>query len=171
MATKSFHRVLLIYTVLSLWLSSFSMTAASEETSQQHDMGGWEPGSEYNRLYVPEDREKFKGTVLDIKEVVPMPGMSPGVAIIVQSKDGDVVTVHLGPRWFIDPEKMGIRKGDEVKVYGVWAEIDNRDVFIASKVKKGDNFEFKVRRTKDGMPYWAMSPEELEKERAVKTDD
>jgi hypothetical protein len=33
-------------------------------------------------------------------------------------------------------------------------------------VKQGDNFEFKVRFTKDGKPFWSLSPEELAKERA-----
>ena len=39
-------------------------------------------------------------------------------------------------------------------------------MFIASKVKKGEYFEFKVRLTKDGKPFWTLSPEELKKERA-----
>jgi hypothetical protein len=37
---------------------------------------------------------------------------------------------------------------------------------MASKIKKGEDFEFKVRLTKDGSPFWTMSPEELERERA-----
>ena len=37
---------------------------------------------------------------------------------------------------------------------------------MASKVKKGDYFEFKVRLTNDGTPFWTMSPEDLKRERA-----
>jgi len=36
---------------------------------------------------------------------------------------------------------------------------------MASKVKKGDFFEFKVRVTSDGTPFWTMSPEDQEKHR------
>jgi hypothetical protein len=39
---------------------------------------------------------------------------------------------------------------------------------MASKVKKGDHYEFKVRLTKDGTPFWTMSPEELARERKAK---
>ncbi|SFN03418.1 hypothetical protein [Thermodesulforhabdus norvegica] len=158
-------RVLLLLVFIGL-LGLYTGTAFSGKSRSPEEMGGWEPGSEYNKLYVPEDREKFKGTVLEVKEVVPMPGMSPGVALVVRDRDGEEVTVHVGPRWFIDPATMGIHRGDQVKVYGVWAEVDGQDVFIASKIKKGEHFELKVRRTRDGMPYWAMSPEELEKERS-----
>ena len=55
-----------------------------------------------------------------------------------------------------------------MKVKGVWAEVQGKDVFMASKVKKGDYFELKVRLTKDGTPFWTMSPEELARERPSK---
>jgi hypothetical protein len=66
----------------------------------------------------------------------------------------------------VKPDSIGLKKGDRVKVKGSWAQIGGKDVFIASKVKKSENVELKVRRTKDGMPFWAMSSEELEKEKA-----
>ncbi len=96
--------------------------------------------------------------------------MSPGVALdIRESKDpkAEVIEVHLCPTWFADPKSIGLKKGDRVKVKGVWAEIGDKDVFIASKVKKGDYFELKVRLTKDGKPFWTMSAEELARERAA----
>jgi len=55
-------------------------------------------------------------------------------------------------------------KGAQVKVRGVWAEIDNENVFLAYKVKS-DNYALKLRRTRDGIPHWTMSPEELARER------
>ena len=131
---------------------------------EKTEMGGWEQGSAYNKLYVASERDRIKGVVVDIKEIVPLPGMSPGVAMVVRDRDDDVITVHVGPRWFIDPENMGIRKDDAVTVKGVWAEINEEDVFIASKIKKGEYAEYKVRLTKDGTPFWTMSPEERAKE-------
>ncbi|SMC20613.1 hypothetical protein SAMN02746041_00968 [Desulfacinum hydrothermale DSM 13146] len=154
-------RVLWIFLALSLW-----MGAAPTWAQTPLDMGGWEKGGAYDRLYDPQERDKFKATVLAIKEVVPLEGMSPGVALVVQDRDGEEILVHLGPRWFIDPNTMGIRVGDKVKVYGAWAELDDKDVFIASKVKKSDHFQFKVRLTRDGTPFWTLSPEEVAKERA-----
>ena len=45
-----------------------------------------------------------------------------------------------------------VKQGDRVKIKGVWAEIDGKDVFMASKVKKGDYFQFKVRLTAEVAP-------------------
>jgi len=39
---------------------------------------------------------------------------------------------------------------------------------MASKVKRGNDFEFKVRLTKDGTPFWTMTPEQLARERTRK---
>jgi hypothetical protein len=154
--------------ISSLMLTLFWALVVSDLCygAEKSDMGGWEWGGPYNRLYVASERDKFKGTVLEIKDVTPLPGMSPGVALLVRGSDGDTVEVHLGPRWFIDPKKMGIKRGDKVTLKGCWAEVGNKEVFLASKVQKGANFEFKVRRSRDGMPYWTMSPEELAKEKA-----
>jgi hypothetical protein len=133
---------------------------------EKRDMGGWGKNSPCNQLYKPTEMDSFKGVIVKITEVVPLPGMSPGVALLVRDRGNEIVTVHLGPKWFVG--KVGIKKGDRVKVKGVWAEINGKDVFMASKVTKGDYFEFKVRLTKDGTPFWAMSKEALAKERAGK---
>jgi len=49
-----------------------------------------------------------------------------------------------------------------IKIKGVWAEINGKDVFMASKVKQDPDFEIiKVRLTKDGTPFWTMNSEQL----------
>jgi hypothetical protein len=131
------------------------------------DMGGWGIDDPYNQLYNPKELEKFRANVVKIKEVTPMPGMSPGVALVV-SEGGERTLVHLCPTWFADKNSIGIKKWDRVKIRGAWAEINGEDIFMASKIKKGDYFEFKVRLTKDGTPFWTMTPEELARERASK---
>ena len=130
------------------------------------DMGGWELDSPYNRLYRLTERDQFKGIVKGFGIVTPFEGMSPGVALTVLDRENELITVHLGPRWFIDPGQTGIKKGDNVKVKGVWAEIDGEDIFMASKIKKGEFFEFKIRLTRDGTPFWTMTKEEITRERS-----
>ena len=39
--------------------------------------------------------------------------------------------------------------------------MNNKKFFIASKVKKGEFVQVKLRRTIDGVPFWAMSVNEL----------
>ena len=130
---------------------------------------GWEKGSEYNKFYNLDEWDSFKGSVVGFKKITPLPGMAPGIALLVRDRDSDeVVVVHLGPAAFVNPNAIGFRKGEKVKVKGVWTEIKGEEVFMASKVKKGDYFEYKVRLTKDGTPFWTMSPEELAREREGK---
>lgn len=149
--------------ILGTGISSPGVVYAEEK----RDMGGWERDSPYNQLYNADEMDSFKGIVVGFKEVIPLPGMSPGVALLVRERGGnDVITVHLGPKWFI--KQVGARKGEKVKVKGVWAEIQGKDVFMACKVKRGNYFECKMRLTKDGTPFWTMNPEELARERPSK---
>jgi hypothetical protein len=64
------------------------------------------------------------------------------------------------------PGSIGLKRGDRVKIRGVWTKINGKDVFLASKIKKGGYFVLKVRFTKDGKPFWALSNKELIQEKS-----
>lgn len=132
--------------------------------AEQKDMGGWEIDGAYNKLYKASELDRLKGEVIKVIEVVPMEGMAPGIGMIFKDRDGDKITVHVGPKWFLG-DNIAVKRGEQVKIRGCWAEINGEDVFLASKIKKGDYFELKVRLTKDGTPFWTMTPERLAKER------
>ena len=155
------NRIVIVVASCFLLLTGVTSYAAPK------DMGGWEEDGAYNQLYQASELDKLKGDVQKIIEVVPMKGMAPGVGLIMKDGDGDKVVVHIGPKWFLG-DAIGVKRGDKIKVRGAWAEIDGKDVFMASKIKKGDFFELKVRLTKNGKPFWAMDPEELARERASK---
>jgi hypothetical protein len=164
---KAYRKSPAIGLVLVLGMYIFGLSAGFAE--EKGAIVGWEKDSAYNKLYNLDEWDSFKGNVVGFKQITPLKGMSPGVALLVQDGDSDeVVSVHLGPSPFVNPNSISFRKGDKVKVRGVWAEIDGKEVFMASKVKKGDYYEYKVRTTKDGTPFWTMSPEELARERAGK---
>jgi len=132
-----------------------------------NDYKGWEENSEYNSYYNYKERDSLKGTLEKFEKVTPMPGMDPGTAFYLD-EGGDKIIVHLCPWDYADPKETGIRKGVKTKVKGSWAEINGQDVFMGAKVKQGEDFEFKVRLTKDGKPFWTMGPEELAKELSSK---
>ena len=159
---------LLVALIFPIWFVFINFGIGPAE--QKQDMGGWEKGSKYDKLFDPAEVDSFKGWVIQLKTIVPLPGMSPGVALMVsETRDlkSEPILVHLCPTWFADSKSIGLKKGDRVKVKGVWAEISDQDVFIASKIKKGNYFEFKARLSKDGTPFWTMSPEELATERTA----
>ncbi len=134
---------------------------------EQKDMGGWELGSTYNQFYNPSEMDRIRCTVTKVTTVVPLKGMKPAVALVVEESKGDKTLVHICPEWYLGRKDIGLKKGDRLKIKGVWAEINDEFIFMASKIKKGDYFVLKVRLTSDGKPFWTMGPEELAKETAA----
>lgn len=153
----------LVFTLLLAALLPIAATAGDKKA-----MGGWEEGSPYNAYYDAAEMDSFKGRVVKVTTGSPMKGMSPGVILEIAESEDEKSIVHLCPVWFAAPDDIAVRKGDRVKVKGVWAEIDGQDIFMASKVKKGDYYEFKARLTKNGKPFWTMTPEEITREQASK---
>ena len=139
----------------------FAAASAAEKVGYD----GWEKNSTYDENYNYKERDSLKGEVVQFKEVTPLPGMAPGTAFILEEGE-EKILVHLCPLAFSTPDETGIRKGIKTKVSGSWAVIDGQDIFMAAKIKQGENFVFKVRLTKDGTPFWSLSPEELAKELA-----
>lgn len=132
-----------------------------------NDYQGWEIGSEYNKLYNPKERDSIKGTIVKFVKVTPMAGMAPGTGFILDEGGGDTVLIHVCPESFASARETGLKRGDWLKVKGVWIDIEDETVFIAAKIKKDNDYSFKVRLTGDGTPFWTMSEEQLAKERAA----
>ena len=157
MRIKSKRFFFLTMLVLTFGIFGFSYTQAEEK----QDMQGWEIDSPYNKLYDVREFEKIRAWVIRVKEVVPMPGMSPATALDVR-EGSDVFEVHLCPTWYRKPSEIRLKKNARIKLKGVWAEINGKDIFMASKVKKDPDIDIiKVRLTKDGTPFWTMTSEQL----------
>lgn len=162
MKTRSFR----IMYLLLIAVASIIITAAGGSAEEKKDMQGWGIDDPYNQHYDLREFEKIRVWVIRVTEVVPMPGMSPGTAVIVQERVGsEEFEVQLCPTWYRKPSEIMLKKNDRVKIKGVWAEINGKDVFMASKIKKDPDLDvIKVRLTKDGTPFWTMTPEQLAKE-------
>jgi len=145
----------------ALILLSFAVGVSNAAAGEKPDMQGWGIDDPYNKLYDVREYEKIRASVIRVKEVVPMPGMSPATALDVREGD-DVFEVQLCPTWYRKPEEIRLKKNERIKLKGVWAEINGKDVFIASKIKKDPDIDIiKVRLTKDGTPFWTMTSEQL----------
>ena len=143
--------------VILIFAAHFMM--ANAEDVDPKLMKGWEAGSEYNRLYDVREFEKIRCWFIRAKEVVPMPGMSPATVIEVL-EGADLIEVHLCPTWYRKPSEIMLKKNERIKIKGVWAEINGKDIIMAAKIKKDPDFEIiKVRLTSDGTPFWTMTPE------------
>ncbi|MDX2441500.1 MAG: hypothetical protein QNK40_13250 [Desulfobacterales bacterium] len=136
----------------------------SIQAGDSKDMGGWGMNDPYNKLYNAADVERIKVVVTEVKEVIPIPGMSPGVALVVkEGGEGEEILVHLCPVWYKKASQIGIRKGDKIDLRGYFAEINGEEVIMAAKIKRKGK-SFKVRLSSDGTPFWTLSPAALQKE-------
>jgi len=148
---------------MALALILASAVAAANPPAQ---MGGWEKEGAYNRLYKATELDRIKVVVERLEEIVPVAGMAPATALVVKEEDSpSPIIVHICPAWYMKASDTGIKKGDELKIRGAWAEIGGKDVFMASKIKRGEHFNLKVRLTKDGTPFWTMTPEQQAQEK------
>ena len=155
---SSIRRMIQLTFLFSLFLIIGIGPAQAEE---KQDMQGWGIDDPYNKHYDVREFEKIRAWVVRVKEVVPMPGMSP--ATVLEVREGAYIhEVHLCPTWYRKPSEIRLKKNERIKIKGVWAEINGKDIFMASKVKKDPNTDIiKVRLTKDGTPFWTMTPQQL----------
>lgn len=130
------------------------------------DMTGWEADSEYNKLYNYKERDTIRGHIVKFVKVKPLKGMAPGTAFTLDEGGGDTVLVHVCPEAYATVRETGLKPGEWLKVKGAWAEIGDESIFMAAKIRRQSGSAYKVRLTKDGTPFWTMSPERLAKELA-----
>jgi hypothetical protein len=155
------NRFQVIFYMTALILLSLVVAVSYVQAEEKPDMKGWGIDDPYNKLYDVREFEKVRCYVVRVKEVVPMPGMSPATALVVREGAYEY-EVHLCPTWYRKPSEIRLKKNERIKLKGVWAEINGKDIFMASKIKKDPNTEIiKVRLTKDGTPFWTMTPERL----------
>ena len=153
-----------------LALALLALAACGSGSDSQKGPGGtvgWEQGGEFDKKYSIAEFDKIKGVYAKTEEITPLPGMAGGLAVVVKDRaDGQPITVVLGPKSYVKEglDKLALRDGERLNAYGAWARIGERDVLIATKLKKTEKEFLKVRRTKDGKPFWAMTPEEMAKE-------
>ncbi len=150
-----------IVNMTALILLSFAVGVSYVPAEEKPDMQGWGIDDPYNKLYDVREYEKIRAWVIRVKEVVPMPGMSPATALDVREGAYEF-EVHICPTWYRKPSEILLKKDARIKLKGVWAEINGKDVFMASKIKKDPDIDIiKVRLTKDGTPFWTMTPERI----------
>jgi len=114
---------------------------------------GWGADTPYGRLYDPAKEETISGQVVSIETSAPMPGMTPGMQMLVQTDDGQSTRVQVGPAWYLERQDLGIPANTHVQVTGARAEINGQPVLMAREVQ----FDGQVVTLRDaqGMPMWS----------------
>jgi hypothetical protein len=114
--------------------------------------GGWGPGTSYGRTFDPATVETIRGEVLSVDLITPRKGMSSGVHLVVKT-DGEDLSVHLGPEWYISRQDTTIERGDSVEVKGSRIAFKGEPAIVAAELRKGD--ATLVLRDARGIPVWS----------------
>jgi sporulation protein YlmC with PRC-barrel domain len=115
--------------------------------------GGWGVDTPYGRLYDPAKEQIISGQVVSIETSAPMPGMAPGMQMLVQTDDGKNTRVQVGPTWYLERQDLDVKENTRVQVTGARAEIEGQPVLMAREVQ----FDGQVLTLRDaqGMPMWS----------------
>jgi hypothetical protein len=115
--------------------------------------GGWGPDTPYGRLYDPAQEQTLSGQVVSIETSAPLPGMAPGMQMLVQTDDGKTTRVQVGPAWYLERQALDIKEHTRVQVAGARAEIEGQPVLLAREVQ----FDGQVLTLRDaqGLPMWS----------------
>jgi len=94
-----------------------------------------------------------------VKKVENMPGVKDAQQMRFVTDQGNNYIVYMGPKWFMNNQKLKFMAGDKVEVRGkkVGGSI------IATEISKGE-WTMKLRNEEDGMPAWECCfPREVQK--------
>jgi hypothetical protein len=78
-----------------------------------------------------------------------MAGVKDGLQMKFKTDQGNAYTVFMGPKWFIENQKIKFKAGDSVMVRGK----KFGSSIIATQISKGD-WTMKLRNEEDGQPAW-----------------
>lgn len=85
-----------------------------------------------------------------------------GLRLRLQTEGGKVVTVHTGPRSYLERQDIRFHRGDQVTVTGSPAKAGRRHVLVAAQITRGD--KTLALRTTEGRPFWNLDELKSSKE-------
>ena len=142
---------IVVVVAISMLFVQVSFAQKSQAAGSTVAIGAWSlglPGS------VTTDAG-FTGTeaiVVESGKVVKMEkmaGVKDGLQMKFKNEQGNVYTVYMGPKWFIENQKIKFMPGDSVVVRG--KKLGSS--IIATQISKGD-WTMKLRNEEDGQPAW-----------------
>lgn len=110
------------------------------------------PGMAQARMFDPKAMETFTGEIVSVDKSVPSRHMSYGVHAMVKTNAG-TVSVHLGPDWYMEQQRVKLAPKDKVEVTGSRITFDGKPAIVATQVVKGR--DVLTLRDANGVPAWA----------------
>jgi hypothetical protein len=115
---------------------------------------GWVRVEDYDELFNPQTVQTLKGEVLSVDTFSPGKGhrvLTTQVTMRLKT-DKETIEVYLGPKPYIDKQKVKLALNDRVMVKGSRVSYEGKPLIIATGVRKGRQF-IKL-RDRQGKPRW-----------------
>ena len=114
--------------------------------------GGWGLGLPYNRSFDARRIHTVEGNLYRFEQLVPQDGMSDGLSLVLKNAT-EIISVHLGPKWYMERQEFPLYKGEYIEVAGSRTTFDGEEVIIATEVRTKDKV-LKLRE-QNGVPLWS----------------
>ena len=146
---KTTSLLVMLVAVIFMFSLVFTLTPSAQQTVTQKKDPGMTPGN----LYDPKTVETIRGVVVSLEEFTMARGMPPGVQVMMKAESGEVISVFLGPQWYIEDQDFEIQPKDRISVKGSRAVFEGEPALVAAVVFKGDRI-LKL-RNEQGIPVWS----------------
>ena len=104
-------------------------------------------------MYNVNTGETITGEVIKVDKLSQGKGMAHGIHLLVKTNK-ETISVHLGPGWFMDKQKIKINPKDKVTFTGSRITFRGSPAIIASEITKGN--KTLTLRDKNGYPVGAV---------------
>jgi len=108
------------------------------------------PGGGPDQIDAQEARS-IRGTIESVGTFRSETGDADGLRLRIRSDDGELISIHAGPRDYARRHGVNFNSGDEIMVRGVESQINGQNVFIATEIHKGETLRL---RDEEGRPRW-----------------
>jgi sporulation protein YlmC with PRC-barrel domain len=133
------------------WVTLGYISPAQQQGANEK---AWASGTDYNKQFNPGSIKTVSGTIESVGTFEPQMGVSEGLRLRVMTADGNVITVHVGPEWYVQQQGFSFKSGDKVTVTGSETQVRDRSVIMATKLEcDGKTLELRSDR---GEPKWKM---------------
>jgi len=138
-------------TFLAFVVVSSAMAGAQVVQVSNH-VGSADP---WGRYFNTHKKLTFSGRVAGIARTKSTLSSEPQVTVLIDTKNGGISEVELGPKWYVDQQVAKVRLGDTVQVTGSKVMTKDRGIVVASQVVvNGRGGPVLALRRLNGKAYW-----------------
>lgn len=105
----------------------------------------------YEREYDPDNTDEISGMIEEVMYSGSENTPEQGMELLVHTDD-ELITLHIGPVWYLDRQDKGFKEGDNVTVKGSRITYKHEPVLVAQYITR--NGRKLVLRDEMGHPVW-----------------